>query len=79
VGHRTVLDMVVKRKIPSPRRESSPLFRKYYYDDQITEDTMGGTCSTCGGDEICIYNFCRKTEKEETTEDLGVDGRIVLK
>jgi len=43
------------------------------------EDGVCVACSMHGRHEKCVQNFGRKTEKEETTEDLGVDGRIVLK
>jgi hypothetical protein len=39
---------------------------------------MGGACSTHGPDERCIQNFSRKTEGKGHSEDLGVDGRIIL-
>jgi hypothetical protein len=38
------------------------------------EDEMGGACSE-SGDEKCIQNFGWKA----WTEDLGVDGSIILK
>jgi hypothetical protein len=32
-----------------------------------------------GGNEQCIQKFGRKTSREETMSDLGVDVRIILK
>jgi hypothetical protein len=56
VGPRAVLDAVVKRKIPSPRRETNRrtpsimsiiwLVAKYYYNDRVEEDEKGRACST---------------------------------
>jgi hypothetical protein len=39
---------------------------------------MGGTCRTHGRDEKCIQYFCLKNLKGDHSEDLGVDGRIIL-
>jgi hypothetical protein len=35
------------------------------------------SCCTCGGEERCIHDFGRGNLKEETTEDLGISGRII--
>jgi len=38
---------------------------------------MGWACSMHGTDEKRIYNFDRKTRREQTTwKGLGIDGRI---
>jgi hypothetical protein len=56
------------------------LITKYYYGNQISEDVMGGTCSMQGSDEKCIQHFSQKNLKRRYhLEDLGVDGRIILK
>jgi hypothetical protein len=52
-------------------------FTKYYWDDQIKEDEMGGACSA-HGHEKCVQNFVGKPEGN-TLEDIGVDGRVILK
>jgi hypothetical protein len=66
IGSRAVLDAVVKRKIPSPRRESNPRtpiiqpVAQRYTDWNVTvlikEDEMG---------KKCVQNFSRKTRVEE--------------
>jgi hypothetical protein len=41
---------------------------------------LGGACSTYGGGERCIQDFGGETLREgDHLEDLGVDGRIILK
>jgi hypothetical protein len=41
---------------------------------------LGGTCITHEGDEKCVQNFGRKVWREDThSEDLGVDGKIILR
>jgi hypothetical protein len=41
---------------------------------------MGGACGTHGGEERCIQSFGGGHLKErDHLEDLGVDGRIILK
>jgi hypothetical protein len=40
---------------------------------------MGGSCSTYGSDEICLQNVgWVKLKGRDHSEDLGVDGRIIL-
>jgi hypothetical protein len=39
---------------------------------------MGGTYSTRGRDEKCIQILVGKSEVGDHSEDLGVDGRIIL-
>jgi hypothetical protein len=39
---------------------------------------MSGTCNTDGRDEKCIQYFGWKTSVEEHSEDLGVNGRIIV-
>jgi hypothetical protein len=39
---------------------------------------MGGACSTYGRDEKYTENFGRKSEGRDHSEDLDVDGRIIL-
>jgi hypothetical protein len=38
----------------------------YYYDDQIKEEEMGGSCIAHEGDEKCVQNFGWNAWKEET-------------
>jgi hypothetical protein len=41
---------------------------------------MGGGCSTHDSDETCVQNFGRKNLKgRDHTENLGIDGRLILK
>jgi hypothetical protein len=39
---------------------------------------MGDACSTHGIDEKCIHNFGLKPQEKDYSEDLGVDGKIIL-
>jgi hypothetical protein len=40
---------------------------------------MGGTCNAHGRDEKCTQNSGRKTRRgTDHSEDLGVNGRIIL-
>jgi hypothetical protein len=41
---------------------------------------MGKACNMNGRDEKCIQDFCQKNVKVgDLLEDLGIDGRIILK
>jgi hypothetical protein len=41
---------------------------------------MGGACGTCGRQESCIHGFGgERTDGTNHLEDLGVDGKIMLK
>jgi hypothetical protein len=40
---------------------------------------MGGVCSTLGGDDKFIQNFEKSLKGTESSEDFGVDGRVILK
>jgi hypothetical protein len=40
---------------------------KFYYDDQMKEDEMGGTCSAREKDEKCVHIFGWNTWRIETT------------
>ena len=41
---------------------------------------IGGTCSVCGGEEVCLRGFLWRNLMEiDRLEDLYVDGRIILK
>jgi hypothetical protein len=39
----------------------------------------GGTRNTRDRDERCVQDFCVKIRRKTNLEDLGVDGRIILK
>jgi hypothetical protein len=53
-------------------------FTKYLYGDQMKESEIDWTRSMRGRWK-CIHNFGRKTWREDNrSEDLGVDGRIIL-
>jgi hypothetical protein len=41
------------------------------------EDEMGGACSTCGG-TFAEFGY-GNVKEEEHLQNLGVDGRIILK
>jgi hypothetical protein len=56
------------------------MLNKYYSGDQIRNNKVGEACSTHGEDDSCIQSFGAETRgKEEHLEELGVDGRIILK
>jgi hypothetical protein len=40
---------------------------------------MGGTCSTCGGEERCIQFLWENLSERDHLEEPGVDERIILK
>jgi hypothetical protein len=40
---------------------------------------MDRVCTTCEGEEECEYGFGGKTRRKETTKDLDICGRIILK
>jgi hypothetical protein len=41
---------------------------------------MGGACGTCGEKKNFVHNFgWGNLKKRRHVEDLGVDGRIILK
>jgi hypothetical protein len=40
---------------------------------------MDGACSTCGGRKRCIQEFGRDLMEGDHLEDLGINGRIILK
>jgi hypothetical protein len=46
--------------------------------DKINEDDIGGVCSMHGTLEKSIQNFSRKTGREENSEGLDVDRRVML-
>jgi len=37
-------------------------FIEYYWDDEMTEDEMGGACCTYEGEEKCVHGFMGKPE-----------------
>jgi hypothetical protein len=46
----------------------------------MEKNEMGRECSTYGGEERCIQGFWwGNLRKRDHLEDLGVDGRIVLR
>ena len=44
--------------------------------DQLENNEMGGACSTCGEEERYVQGF---GGKQDHLEDLGVDGKIILR
>jgi len=58
-----------------------PVFlTKYHSGEQVEKNEMGEACSMYGEEERCVQGFGRKTwGKKKHLEDMGVDGRIILK
>jgi hypothetical protein len=51
-----------------------------YWGDQNEKNEMGGTCSTYGGEEICVQVFFGgNLRKSDHLEYPDVDGRIILR
>jgi hypothetical protein len=56
------------------------MLNKYCSGDQIRNIKVGEACSTHGEYDRYIQGFVAETiEKEDHLENLGVDGRIILK
>jgi hypothetical protein len=45
----------------------------------MEEGEMGRACGTYGVEDNCIQVLCRGNLKEKHLEDLGIDGRTLLK
>ena len=53
---------------------------KYYSGDQIKKNEMSGSCDTyMGGGEVRTWFWWINLRGSDHLEDLGVDGRIILK
>ena len=46
---------------------------------KITENEVGGACGTCGGEEEHRQGCGGGIKERDHFEDLGFDGRILLK
>jgi hypothetical protein len=57
----------VLRRIFGPKMDEVTLLTKYHSGDQVKKTEMGRTCSTYGGEEMCIQGFSRETWGKETT------------
>jgi hypothetical protein len=53
-------------------------FTKYHKGDEIKDDDVSEACSTHGRDEKCVHNISRKPEGKNHSEELVVDGKIIL-
>jgi len=51
------------------------LITKYYSDNKIEGNKMGGTCGTYGREEKCIQPFDEDLKEGSYFLDLAVDGR----
>jgi hypothetical protein len=80
----------VLRRIFGPKRDEVKqewrgLRNEEFYDlyfspsIQIKKCEMDGTCSTLGRQERCIQGLMGRPEGIDHLENLGVDGRILLK
>jgi len=54
-------------------------FTYYYRGDIIKKNEMGGASSTYEREERCVNSYGKATWGKDNLEDLGVDGRIILK
>jgi hypothetical protein len=54
-------------------------FTIYWWGDKIKQEGMGAACSMHGRDGKSIQTLSQKISRKETTCDLSVDGRIILK
>jgi hypothetical protein len=52
---------------------------KYYSDDQTQNKETGKKCINVWGEERCLQGCGGEARGKQTTEDLGVDGKIILK
>jgi len=57
----------------------SVLLTKYYSGDQIKMNDLDGACGMYGRKERCIQGFSGEMRERNQLEDLGIDGRIILK
>ena len=59
---------------------SVSVLTKYYLGDKMKKNEMGDACSRYGRRERCIEGFGEETLGERYhLENLGIDGRILLK
>jgi hypothetical protein len=81
---RRIFGPMMKELAKDWRRLHNEEVRKLYVSpfivesDKIKEDAIGGECRTHGRDEKRIQNPGRETGREKPSEDLGVEGRIIL-
>jgi hypothetical protein len=54
-------------------------FTTLYSVVQVKKDDMDGACSTCVREERCMLGSGGVLRTSDHLEDLGVDGRILLK
>jgi len=55
------------------------LLTKYFSGNEIERNEMGGACGTCGGQERSYRILVGDLRERDHLEDLGVDGKIILK
>jgi hypothetical protein len=52
----------------------------YNHNDQVKRKKMVKACSTYGGEEECILDFCGKAgRKEMSREDIDMGAKVILK
>jgi hypothetical protein len=55
------------------------LLTKYYLDDKIEKNEMGGACSLYGGEKRCIQGCGRNPEERDHIQDTGINERVILR
>ena len=58
--------MEIGEKLHNEHRHNLSSLTKYYNDNQIKENAVGGACGTYGRKEIYIQDFDRENSKKET-------------
>jgi hypothetical protein len=52
---------------------------KYYYDDKMRDYEVGRALKCMGKNQKYLQTFVRKSKDKRSFEDVGVDGRMLLK
>ena len=66
-------------KVAQKSFNNRTVLRSNYSGDQIKKNEIGGACSTYGGQEVHTEIWWRDLKERDRSEDVGVDGRVILK